>query len=258
VDPIAAEYPELTAYQFASNTPIWAIDLDGLEARVMQSFDKSNRPVFTIILDVDIIDMTDECELGYGKACMNIMFRKEVLKRIEFRLSSNTLTNPELTDEQYIFEFGDVDIFAKDEEDKATKPFKIVLTNLNTNALERKLDGDTYGQVTIGETQSNTINIDMPAILSKDEDPSQQLSLLSTTLAHEIGHALGLRHAKNEKGKSADPESNWEIDPNNKETTENLMRSEGAAESRLLKLQFKELIKTIQNQAKTRQNNGGN
>ncbi|WP_315823137.1 RHS repeat-associated core domain-containing protein [Paraflavitalea speifideaquila] len=31
VDPIAKDYPELTPYQFASNTPIWAIDLDGLE-----------------------------------------------------------------------------------------------------------------------------------------------------------------------------------------------------------------------------------
>ena len=31
VDPLAPEYPELTVYQFASNTPIMAIDLDGLE-----------------------------------------------------------------------------------------------------------------------------------------------------------------------------------------------------------------------------------
>lgn len=31
-DPIAREYPELTPYQYASNTPIQAIDLDGLEA----------------------------------------------------------------------------------------------------------------------------------------------------------------------------------------------------------------------------------
>ncbi len=31
-DPITQEYPELTPYQFASNTPIQAIDLDGLEA----------------------------------------------------------------------------------------------------------------------------------------------------------------------------------------------------------------------------------
>lgn len=32
VDPITAQYPELTPYQFASNTPIMAIDLDGKEA----------------------------------------------------------------------------------------------------------------------------------------------------------------------------------------------------------------------------------
>ncbi len=31
VDPIARQYPELTPYQFASNTPIQAVDLDGLE-----------------------------------------------------------------------------------------------------------------------------------------------------------------------------------------------------------------------------------
>jgi len=31
-DPLAKKYPELTSYQFASNTPIQAIDLDGLEA----------------------------------------------------------------------------------------------------------------------------------------------------------------------------------------------------------------------------------
>ncbi len=32
VDPLIKEYPELTPYQYASNTPIQAIDLDGLEA----------------------------------------------------------------------------------------------------------------------------------------------------------------------------------------------------------------------------------
>ena len=32
MDPLSYSYPELTPYQFASNTPIWAADLDGLEA----------------------------------------------------------------------------------------------------------------------------------------------------------------------------------------------------------------------------------
>jgi RHS repeat-associated protein len=32
IDPLSPKYPMLTPYQFASNTPIWAIDMDGLEA----------------------------------------------------------------------------------------------------------------------------------------------------------------------------------------------------------------------------------
>ncbi|OMP74586.1 hypothetical protein BW716_34585 [[Flexibacter] sp. ATCC 35208] len=32
VDPLTPKYPDLTPYQFASNMPIWAIDLDGLES----------------------------------------------------------------------------------------------------------------------------------------------------------------------------------------------------------------------------------
>jgi hypothetical protein len=34
VDPLTKKYPMLTPYQFASNQPIWAIDLDGGEAKV--------------------------------------------------------------------------------------------------------------------------------------------------------------------------------------------------------------------------------
>ena len=38
MDPITSSYPELTPYQFASNTSIWAIDIDGLEAGYMTSY----------------------------------------------------------------------------------------------------------------------------------------------------------------------------------------------------------------------------
>jgi len=34
IDPIAKKFPMLSVYQFASNTPIQAVDLDGLEARI--------------------------------------------------------------------------------------------------------------------------------------------------------------------------------------------------------------------------------
>ena len=41
VDPITASYPMLTPYQFASNTPIMAIDLDGLEAYIVHQYRNS-------------------------------------------------------------------------------------------------------------------------------------------------------------------------------------------------------------------------
>jgi RHS repeat-associated protein len=43
VDPITGKYPELTPYQFASNTPIQAIDLDGMEG-----FNLSSSPLHNI------------------------------------------------------------------------------------------------------------------------------------------------------------------------------------------------------------------
>ena len=41
VDPLMGEYPMLTPYQFASNTPIQAIDLDGLEAFIVHGTKQS-------------------------------------------------------------------------------------------------------------------------------------------------------------------------------------------------------------------------
>ena len=35
VDPLTAEYPWYTPYQFAGNKPIWAVDLDGKEEKIM-------------------------------------------------------------------------------------------------------------------------------------------------------------------------------------------------------------------------------
>jgi len=40
VDPLAESFPELTTYQYASNTPIQAIDLDGLEMALATTFVK--------------------------------------------------------------------------------------------------------------------------------------------------------------------------------------------------------------------------
>ena len=53
VDPITDQYPELTPYQFASNTPIMAADLDGLE-RDVRIFDlRGDKPVIKKVYSGD-------------------------------------------------------------------------------------------------------------------------------------------------------------------------------------------------------------
>jgi RHS repeat-associated protein len=52
VDPLTKGYPMLTPYQFASNTPVWAIDIDGLEAFEVNSI--------SISRDIAKLDLTTE------------------------------------------------------------------------------------------------------------------------------------------------------------------------------------------------------
>jgi RHS repeat-associated protein len=88
VDSLTKKYPELTPYQFASNTPIQAIDLDGLEAYFMSdgTFSRwgknksANAPVIVISNNKEIVlqtknkqDMTfgqfmNRVEWGFGES----------------------------------------------------------------------------------------------------------------------------------------------------------------------------------------------
>jgi RHS repeat-associated protein len=58
VDPLTPKYPELTPYQFASNTPIQAIDLDGLESNNVNNGPASHHnkpPVLSIPVSKNIL-----------------------------------------------------------------------------------------------------------------------------------------------------------------------------------------------------------
>ncbi|MCZ4222508.1 RHS repeat domain-containing protein [Pedobacter rhodius] len=65
VDPIANQYPELTPYQFASNTPIQAIDLDGLEKyHYSLDFDKKGAASLKLTSTENFSEWTWKPELG--------------------------------------------------------------------------------------------------------------------------------------------------------------------------------------------------
>jgi RHS repeat-associated protein len=57
VDPLMKEYPELTTYQFASNTPIIAVDLDGLEAVIYRYRFNADAQGATLIESVDNVEL---------------------------------------------------------------------------------------------------------------------------------------------------------------------------------------------------------
>jgi RHS repeat-associated protein len=52
VDPITAQYPELTPYQFASNSPLWGIDLDGLELYITTQSPKQAFLLLTVVMRI--------------------------------------------------------------------------------------------------------------------------------------------------------------------------------------------------------------
>jgi RHS repeat-associated protein len=58
-DPLTREYPELTPYQFASNTPIQAIDLDGLEAVKVDLTARVTFIAVTVAVSVNVVAAPD-------------------------------------------------------------------------------------------------------------------------------------------------------------------------------------------------------
>jgi hypothetical protein len=64
VDPLALKYPMLTAYQFASNSPISGVDMDGLEyvfasnGSYMGHKENSNQAVSNCVMICDNVEFT--------------------------------------------------------------------------------------------------------------------------------------------------------------------------------------------------------
>jgi RHS repeat-associated protein len=84
VDPLQHQYPELTPYQFASNTPIQATDLDGLEA----DFSKAKVPILDYNKD-------DDAETKVNVFAVNTLLNiyNGVVDMVEMATNYNPITN---------------------------------------------------------------------------------------------------------------------------------------------------------------------
>lgn len=67
VDPLTKSFPELTPFQFASNTPLWAVDLDGLEARVYTDIRSGGHAFLSVVDDKGVLHVYTYGQYGTGK-----------------------------------------------------------------------------------------------------------------------------------------------------------------------------------------------
>jgi RHS repeat-associated protein len=86
VDPLTQTFPMLTPYQFASNSPIWAIDLDGLEAKIYQSSLKDNWGFKTMMAIAD--------QTTLGKEFNDVLKSQNKIDVYYFSYTSKVMINP--------------------------------------------------------------------------------------------------------------------------------------------------------------------
>ena len=87
IDPYTTKYPQLTPYQFASNTPIQAVDVDGLERFYYAiSYNKNDRAYITPVRKEDIIDHSIHLTADFPF----VKIVEEVNKRQEFVVQGTT------------------------------------------------------------------------------------------------------------------------------------------------------------------------
>jgi RHS repeat-associated protein len=70
VDPLAIKYPELTPYQFASNSPITFIDIDGLEGGIPISYRDAH-------FDKAVIAIKNELQLRHEQGMNNVAMAEQ-------------------------------------------------------------------------------------------------------------------------------------------------------------------------------------
>jgi hypothetical protein len=189
VDPLFRSYPELTPYQFASNTPIQAIDLDGKEAKKVTNYNIIGVRETTFLINLKVKNST-----GLSPAVLNNFMQKGA-KQIESSFAGTTQVSAYQDPSTIEKISAKVTVDLKSEVD-TKKDFYVEFTNkIDWEGTLPEADAGGYTSVA-GNTEFKRFQI-IPG------DPAQ----VGNTIAHEIGHGVGLEHipVKDTKGTPKSP-----------------------------------------------------
>ncbi len=202
-DPLKSAYPMLSSYQFAANMPIWAIDLDGLEALIVNKNDN------TITFCANVYFVT--AGKGNVESPTLIRYTKEFI--------INRLTEEQRTNNNYVFQFqlnfvttnSDGNGLTIEQAEEMAKNSVVTYTDRNGNKYEYK------GVETAVVVYSADIGIevgkdhaDSEAVHVYDSKTKHNKILINSKLnnfdyhkaaksfVHELGHFLGRRGKPND------------------------------------------------------------
>lgn len=244
VDPITKKYPELTPYQFASNRPIDGIDQDGLEWEKSEKYFLS--PVGKYVVDYKVVmSLNNRLNTIHTKDASDKKFLDDVALKAG-KILSNTATKGTLDDP-----ISNVQISFTEDEGTFKAAFHPLVIESNKNSRTGDVITTTRTGVdvipgslpyngiteTIGETQNNKVGIvtSQTFFVSTDGRVVARSTNIKTreemarTLAHELGHTLGLNHPWSVNADQGDLRNEQGLLPvgDPKKVLNNLMNSEG-------------------------------
>lgn len=140
VDPITSKYPELTPYQFASNSPIWGVDWDGLELRIYTETKGTGHTFITVKNKDDVIVYTYGRYAG-GDAITGGTTGKGVLIKYTGEKAKDFIKTELYRMEAEAFQIDDAD-------ETKVQTFMDAMYNASTESPNTgDADIDTYGKV---------------------------------------------------------------------------------------------------------------
>jgi RHS repeat-associated protein len=185
VDPITKDYPELTPYQFASNSTIAAIDLDGLEMHKRTSYDpKTNTTLIQVTVHLKVKNSANASPKNIVKWAYKA--KKGIEKNLSWT-SKDGKTKQEVK--------VDFDFFSKVDPDKDFYlDFVKVVTDKDPYG-GKDIPTAAIGKVDeIGDTQKNRIQLVIPGEQGSTGWSPVEEHELEQTAPHEILHTGGVEH----------------------------------------------------------------